>query len=130
MGSAHPTNLVLPAIFRGIRLSDDMMLYLDVDPRVLFLAPSRMSGADPMKLREQFRRFGTSTKGMPPIEVNRDAAGEMVIYDGVTRATRLAILGRSAPVVVTRHLRRELSKLPIPLPRLGDVLPSTGDQSP
>src|SRR4051794_33614486 len=78
----------LPAIFTRVTLSDAMMRHLDVDPRTLFLAPSRMSGADPVKLPEQFRRFGSSTEGMPPIEVNRDVAGEMVIYDGVTRATR------------------------------------------
>ena len=65
-------------------------IFLDVDPRTLRLPGARRSGADPMKLHRQIARFGTSTEGMPPLEVSRGTDGELVINDGVTRAMRVA----------------------------------------
>jgi hypothetical protein len=65
---------------------------LDVDPRLLRLPPSRSQGADPGKLQRQIAQHGKNTAGMPRIIVYRAADGELVIYDGVTRATRVAKL--------------------------------------
>jgi hypothetical protein len=59
-------------------------LFLDVDPRVLHLPTSRLSGADPVKLHRQNARYGTSTLGMPPLEVYRGTDGKLMIFDGVT----------------------------------------------
>ena len=53
---------------------------------------SRRSGADPFKLHRQIARFGSSDQGLPPIEVSRGTDGELVINNGVTRATRIAKL--------------------------------------
>ena len=49
-------------------------------------------GADPIKLRRQIAKHGSSTLDMPPIFVYRGKDGELIIYDGVTRATRVAKL--------------------------------------
>jgi hypothetical protein len=59
-----------------------------VDPGTLRLPPTRPDGADPFKLADQIRKYENSTDGMPPIQVTRGANGEMMINDGVTRATR------------------------------------------
>jgi hypothetical protein len=67
-------------------------LFLDVDPRTLHLPTSRSSGADPAKLQRQIARHGKSTQGMPTVEVYRGSDAELVIYNGVTRATRVAKL--------------------------------------
>lgn len=93
-----------------------------VDPRTLFLPPSLSEGADLVKLHDQKRRFRESSEGMPPIEVHEDPVGEMVIYDGATRAFRMAELGRLVRVTVSRKLTREIAKLPIKLSRVGDVM--------
>jgi len=63
---------------------------LQVDPATLHLPGSRIDGADPIKLQRQLARYGVSTVGMPPVEVKRGSDGELVIFDGVTRATRVA----------------------------------------
>src|SRR5438128_1576185 len=94
---------------------------LNVDPRALRLPPSRSSGADPTKLQRQIARHGKSTAGMPRIVVYRAADGELVIYDGVTRATRVAKLspGSTVPVEV-------IGDLPSPggrRPTVGERLP-------
>jgi hypothetical protein len=65
---------------------------LQVDPRKLHLPPSRRDGADPVKLQRQIAKHGKQTDGMPPLIVHRGKDGEMMIYDGVTRATRVAKL--------------------------------------
>jgi hypothetical protein len=70
--------------------------FLEVDPAELHLPGSRREDADPRKLQKQFSKFGASTAGMPPLEVSRGSDGELVINDGVTRATRIA---RHAPGV-------------------------------
>jgi hypothetical protein len=65
---------------------------LDVDPRSLRLPPSRASGAEPAKLARQIARYGSSVEGMPVLWVYRGADGALMIYDGVTRASRVAKL--------------------------------------
>ena len=94
---------------------------LFMDPRELRLPPARAYGADPIKLHQQIARHGTSTTGMPAIVVYRCADDSLMIFDGVTRATRIAKTrsGTQAPVTV-------IGKLTAPcdhLPTVGDRLP-------
>ena len=96
-------------------------VFLDVDPRTLRLPPSRRVGADPFKLHDQIAQFGASVRGMPPLEVSRGSDGNLVINNGVTRATRIAMLlpGAVVPVEV-------IDDLPVPVgsyPSIGDVVP-------
>src|SRR5437588_5027470 len=72
--------------------------FLDVDPRTLHVPPSRLSGADPFKLQQQIARFGAGTAGMPPPWVHRGSDGALLIYNGVTRATRIARLAPGATI--------------------------------
>ncbi|MCI0637692.1 MAG: hypothetical protein L0Y72_16085 [Gemmataceae bacterium] len=60
-----------------------------------------------MKLHRQIARHGASLAGMPPVEVKRGSDGELVIFDGVTRATRAAkyVPGALVPVEVTGTLK-------------------------
>ena len=97
----------------------DTQEYLDVDPFTLRLPPSRSAGADPVKLQRQIDQYGGSTAGMPPLVVYRATDGELVIYDGVTRATRVAKLspGQTVPVEI-------IGELPSP----GSPHPTVGDQ--
>lgn len=85
-----------------------------VDPVSLHLPGSRRDGADPLKLQRQFSRYGTSTVGMPPLEVKRGSDGGLVIYDGVTRATRVAkyLPGEMILVEVTGDLNCPVGALP------------------
>src|SRR3954453_7613015 len=80
--------------------------FRDVDPRELRL-PSRR-GADPFKLQPQVARFGASSAGMPPPRVDEASGGVLVLYNGVTRSTRIAKLnpGASIRVEVIGKLRR------------------------
>ena len=94
--------------------------FLDVDPRTLHLPTSRRCGADPYKLQRQIARHGSSILGMQALEVSRGSDGELVLNNGVTRATRVAKLlpGVSVRVEV-------IDDLPIPFggyPKVGDVL--------
>jgi len=91
-----------------------------VDLASLHLPGSRRDDADPAKLVRQFSRQGTSIAGMPPIEVKIGTDGEMVIYDGVTRATRVAKYnsGTLVPIVVTGKLRIPVGALP----KVGDKI--------
>jgi hypothetical protein len=73
-----------------------------------------------VKLHRQIARFGTSVAGMPNLQVSRGSDGELVINDGVTRATRVAKL---LPGVLVRV--EVIDDLPIPVgsyPSVGDVL--------
>lgn len=94
--------------------------FRDVDPRELRLPPSRGSGVDPFKLHAQIATFGSSTAGMPPLWVYEAADGVLVVYNGVTRATRIAKLipGATVRVEVIGTLRRAHAALP----RIGDLL--------
>ena len=93
--------------------------FLDVDPATLHVPGSRRRGADPYKLQRQIAKHGMSIAGMPPIEVSRGTDGELVINNGVTRATRAA---RYLPgVLVTVEV---IDKLPIPgarFPTIGEL---------
>jgi hypothetical protein len=82
--------------------------FRDVDPRELRPATSRRDGADLIKLHRQIARFGVSTDGMPPLIVYEASDGVLVIYNGVTRATRIAKLapGTKIQVEVIGKLRR------------------------
>jgi hypothetical protein len=96
-------------------------VFLDVDPRELRVPTSRPTGADPFKLQRQVAAFGASAVGMPPIEVYEGTDGVLVIFNGVTRATRIAKLAPGARVRVELlgRIRRACS----PLPKVGDMLP-------
>jgi len=94
--------------------------FRDVDPRELRL-PSRHSGADPFKLQQQTARFGASSVGMPPPWVYEASDGVLVLYNGVTRATRIAKLapGATIRVEVVGRLRRNYAGEP----KIGDQVP-------
>jgi hypothetical protein len=94
--------------------------YRDVDPRELRAPPSRPR-ADPIKLARQIARFGASSAGMPPLIAYEAADGVLVIYNGVTRATRIAKLapGTLVRVEVIGRLRRKFGQEP----RIGELLP-------
>src|SRR5438477_8439685 len=88
--------------------------FLEVDPASLHLPGSRQDGADLIKLNRQLAKHGTSIDGMPPLEVKRGSDGELVIYDGVTRATRVAkyLPGTPITVEVTGTLTGPVGGLP------------------
>jgi hypothetical protein len=94
--------------------------FLQVDPAALHLPGSRQDGADPVKLQRQLAKHGTSIEGMPPPEVKRGSDGELVIYDGVTRATRVAKYLPSTPITV--EVTGQLTGPVGGLPRVGDKL--------
>jgi len=99
------------------RLNDTIMAareLLLVDPATLHLQGSRIDGADPVKLQRQLARHGISMAGMPPLDVKRGRDGKLLIYDGVTRATRIAkyLPGAKVPVVVTGTLKGDVGKCP------------------
>jgi hypothetical protein len=96
-------------------------VFLDVDPRTLRVPGSRRSGADPWKLHRQIAKYGSSTQGMPPLEVSRGTDGELVINNGVTRAMRIAKFSPGTTVSV-----EVIDDLPIPggsFPSIGELIP-------
>src|SRR5713101_9988715 len=82
--------------------------FREVDPRELRVPPSRPQGADPGKLQRQIAKFGASRVGMPPLWVFEASDGVLVIYNGATRATRIAKLapGTTVPVEVIGRIRK------------------------
>jgi hypothetical protein len=84
----------------------------NVDPAELRLPSSRSSGADPFKLQRQIAKHGKSTTGMPPLLAYEGSDGALELYDGVTRATRVAKLlpGATVQVEVITKLKRPLAK--------------------
>ena len=96
-------------------------LLLHVNPRTLHVPPARLSGADPIKLHRQIASFGSSTAGMPAPWVYRGSDGELQLYNGVTRATRIAKLspGTLIRVEVVGNLAAPVGHLPT----IGDLLP-------
>src|SRR5437879_2664872 len=95
--------------------------FRDVDPRELRVPPSRRHGADPAKLARQIALFGASNVGMPPPWVYEGSDGVLVLYNGVTRATRIAKL---APGTLIRI--EVIGRLPQAYagePKIGDLLP-------
>jgi hypothetical protein len=95
--------------------------FRDVDPSELRVPPSRRQGADPGKLARQISLFGRSAAGMPPPWVYEGSDGVLVLYNGVTRATRIVKLapGTLIRVEVIGTLPRAYSADP----KIGDVLP-------
>jgi hypothetical protein len=94
---------------------------VDVDPRQLHLLPSQAGGADPFKLQTQIVRFGNSTAGMPAPWVYRGSDGGLVLFNGVTRAARIAKLAPRTliRVEVVGELKRPVGHYP----KVGDSLP-------
>ena len=92
-----------------------------VDPRELRVPRSRRSGADPANLHRQIALFGASSHGMPPLVVYEGTDGFLVVYNGVTRATRMAKLAPGALVRVEEIGR--LKRAYGPEPKIGDLLP-------
>ncbi len=95
--------------------------FRDLDPRELRVPPSRRQGADPFKLARQLFLFGDRTDGMPSPWAYEGSDGVLMLYNGVTRATRIAKLtpGKLIRIEV-------IGKLPKPLagePKIGDLLP-------
>ena len=94
--------------------------FRDVDPRELRVPSSRSTGADPLKLHRQIAQFGASNAGMPALWVYEAADGVLVVYNGVTRATRIARLtpGILVRVEVIGKLRRGYASSA----KIGDLL--------
>jgi hypothetical protein len=94
--------------------------YRDVDPRELRLPPSR-ERADQFKLAAQIRRFGSSMRGMPIPWAYEGTDGILMLYNGVTRATRIAMLspGTSLRIEVIGKLPKAFATEP----KIGDLLP-------
>src|SRR5437763_760058 len=88
--------------------------FLAVDPASLHLPGSRRDGADPIKLHRQYAKYGGSLENMPPPEVKRGSDGQLVVFDGVTRATRAAkyLPGVPITVEVTGELNGPVGDLP------------------
>lgn len=95
--------------------------FMDVDPADLRTSPSRPQGADPAKLQRQIARYGRSTAGMPPPVVYVAADGLLVIWNGVTRAIRVAKLSPGTPIRV--EVIGRLSVPGVRFARIGDLLP-------
>jgi hypothetical protein len=95
--------------------------FRDVDPAQLRVRPSRRQGAYPGKLARQIALFGRSSVAMPPPWVYEGADGILMLYNGVTRATRIAKLapGRLIRVEVIGKLPRAFASEP----KIGDLLP-------
>jgi hypothetical protein len=94
---------------------------LDVDPRTLHVPPSRRTGADPFKLHRQIAQFGSGTAGMPAPWVVRGSDGELMLYNGVTRATRIAKL--SPGTLIRIEVIDTLASPVKHLPTIGELLP-------
>jgi hypothetical protein len=95
--------------------------FRDVDPRELRVPPSRRQGADPGKLQRQIAQFGSTSATMPPHWVYEGSDGVLLVYNGVTRATRIAKLAPGQRIRV-----EVIGVLPIPVAgerRIGDLLP-------
>lgn len=91
-----------------------MQRFRVIEPGDLRLPPSRQYGPDPVKYQRQVRRFGSSLHGMPPIEVTEGMDEQLMISNGVTRATRAFRLaaGQSVPVeVIDFRPKANLSRL-------------------
>jgi hypothetical protein len=96
--------------------------FTQVDPRILRLPRERAQGADPAKLLRQIAQHGKSTQGMAPPWVSRSKDDELMIMDGVTRATRIAKLLPGTPITV--EITEDQPKEDYShLPTVGDMLP-------
>ena len=95
--------------------------FREIDPAELRVLPSRRQGADPAKLARQISLFGKSTMGMPPPWVYEGTDGFLILFNGVTRATRIAKLapGQLIRVEVVGKLSRAFAAEL----KIGDLLP-------
>lgn len=95
--------------------------FREVNPSELHIPSSRAGGADLLKLQRQIAKYGDSVTGLPPLEVYEGSDGALLVYNGVTRATRVAKLspGTLVRVEVIGKLRRPVAGLP----KIGDHLP-------
>jgi len=95
--------------------------FRDVDPRELRVPPSRRQGADPGELQRQIALFGQSAVGMPAPWVYEGSDGALMLYNAVTRATRIAKLSTGTPIRV--EVIGKLPKAFASEPKIGDLLP-------
>lgn len=98
-----------------------MSEFREVDPAELRVLPSRRQGADPAKLARQISLFGKATMGMSPPWVYEGTDGCLILFNGVTRATRIAKLapGQLIRVEIIGRLLRAFATEP----KIGDLLP-------
>ena len=98
-----------------------MCKFREDDPAELRVLPSRCEGADPARLARQISLFGKSAMGMPPPWVYEGTDGVLILFNGVTRATRMAKLvpGQLIRVEIIGKLARAFAAEP----RIGDLLP-------
>lgn len=85
-----------------------------VDPGDLHLPPGRQDGAVRARYEQQARDYGVGMTGMLPIEVTEGKNGELMINNGVTRATRIHALapGQLVPIEITdKRPRADFSRL-------------------
>ncbi len=94
--------------------------FRDVDPRELRPPASRRQGADPAKLQRQIALFGSSSEGMPAPWAYEAPDGVLVLYNGVTRATRIAKLAPGELIRV--EVVGKLSRPRAGMPKIGDLL--------
>ena|ERR1043166_5009778 len=89
-------------------------VFFDVDPAKLRLPNERIDGADPAKLQRQIARHGNALTGMPPVLVYQGSDDELMLSDGVTRATRAAKLcpGSLIPAELLGSLPHPVGHLP------------------
>jgi len=85
---------------------------VEVDPRDLHLRPTQ--SADLYKLHTQIARYGANASGMPAPWVYRGSDGALVLYNGVTMATRIARLspGTKIRMEVVGSLKRPVGQHP------------------
>jgi hypothetical protein len=95
--------------------------FRDVDPRELRVPPSRRQGADPAKLQRQIALFGRSAVGMPAPWVYECSDSVLMLYNGVTRATRIAKL--SPGTLIRVEVIGKLPKAFAGEPKIGGLLP-------
>jgi hypothetical protein len=95
--------------------------FRDVDPRELRVPPSWRQGADPANLARQISLFGRSAAGMPPPWVYEGTDGVPMLYNGVTRATRIAKLAPRTRIRV--EVIGNLPKAFAGEPKIEDLLP-------
>lgn len=95
--------------------------FRDVDPRELRLPSSRWGGPDPYKLQQQIAKHGSSAIGMSPPWVFEASDGVLVLYNGVTRAARIAKMAPGTTIrvqVIGRWKRPHAAD-----PKIGDFVP-------
>jgi hypothetical protein len=88
--------------------------FFGADPATLRLPHEWIDGAEPVKLQRQIAQHGRSLTGMPPVLVYRGSDGELMLSDGVTRATRAAKLcpGSLIPAELLGSLPHPVGHLP------------------